>query len=56
MNSGGSENHSPQCFWMHMIIPRNGILAVKDDGMNLKQYDFATNNLQYASKVGINQA
>jgi hypothetical protein len=37
VNTGGSETERPQCFWMHMIIPWNGILAVKYDGMNIKQ-------------------
>jgi hypothetical protein len=37
VDTGGSETERPRCFWMHMIIPSNGILAVKNDGMNIKQ-------------------
>jgi hypothetical protein len=37
VNTGGSETERPRCFWMHMLIPSNGILAVKNDGMNIKQ-------------------
>jgi len=56
VNSGGSETERPRCFWMHMIIPWNGILAVKNDGMNLKQNDCAPYECLYVSKVSFNGA
>jgi len=37
VNTGGSETKRPRCVWMHMIIPSNGMLPVKNDGMNIKQ-------------------
>jgi len=37
VNSGGFETERAQCFWIQMILPRNGILAVTNDGMTFKQ-------------------
>jgi len=54
VNSGGSEPERPQCFWMLIIIPSNGILAVKNDSINFKQNDCAPNDCWYVSKVSIN--
>ena len=33
VNSGGSDTESPQCFWIQMILPRNGITAVNNECM-----------------------
>jgi hypothetical protein len=37
VNTGGADTERPRCFWMHMIIPGNRILAVKNDGLNIMQ-------------------
>jgi len=56
MNSGDSETERPQCFWIPMILHRNGILAVNNDGMTFKQNDCAPNDCWYVSKVSVNEA
>jgi hypothetical protein len=54
MNSGGSETERPQCCWKQLILPRNGFLAVNNDGMTVMQNDCAPNNGCYISKVSVN--
>jgi hypothetical protein len=56
VNSGGSETERPQCFWIPIILPSNGILAVNNDSMTFKQNDCAPNEYWYVSKVSINGA
>ena len=56
MNSGGSETERHQCFWIQMILPGNGILAVNNDGMTFKQNYCAQNDNWYISEVSFNGA
>jgi len=53
---GGSETERPRCFWIHMILRRNNLLAVNNDGMTFKQHDCALNDCWYVSKVSVNRA
>ena len=39
---------------MEMIIPWNVILAVKNDGKNFMQNEYAPNDFYYVSKVIVN--
>jgi hypothetical protein len=54
LNSCGSETERPGCFWMHMIIGRNCILTIKNDGKNLNQNDCGPNDCWNISKVSVN--
>jgi hypothetical protein len=56
MYSGGSDTKRPQCFWIQMILPWNGITAVNNEGMIIKNNDSAPNDWGYVSKVSVNGA
>jgi len=43
VNTGGSETDSSRCFWMHMILSLNSILAVKNDSITVKQNNYVPN-------------
>ena len=56
MNSDGSDTERPRCFWIQVILPRNGITAVNNDSMIVKENDCAPNDWWYVSKVSVNGA
>jgi len=54
VNSSGSDTERPRCFWILMILPRNGIMAVNNHGMIVNRNDCAPNDWWYVSKVSLN--
>jgi hypothetical protein len=56
VNTGGIVTEWPRWFSIQMMIPRNGILGVNNDGMTFKRNDCAPNDFSHASKVNINGA
>ena len=56
MNSGGSDTERLRCFWIQMIVPRNGITAVNNDSIIFKKTECAPNDWWYVSKMSINGA
>jgi len=56
MNIGGSETERPRCFWIQIVIGRNSILAVNNDGINFTQNNCPLNDCQYGSNININGA
>jgi len=56
VNSSGSDTERPGCFWIQMILPRNGITAVNNDCMIVKKNDCAPNDWWYVPKVSVNGA
>ena len=56
MNSGGSDTERPRCFWIQMILPRNRVTAVDNDGIIFKKSDCTPNDWWYVSKVSVNGA
>jgi len=56
VNSDGSDTERPRCFWIQVILPRNGITAVNNDSMIVKENDCAPNDWWYVSKVSVNGA
>ena len=51
VSSGGSETHMSRTFWIQMIIHRNGILAGKNDCMDVMHKCWAPNDYYYVSEV-----
>ena len=56
VNTGGSDTERPRCFWIQIILPRNGITAVTNDSMIFKKNDCAPNDWWYASNRSVNGA
>ena len=56
VNSSGLDTGRPRCFWIQMILPRNGIMAVNNDGMIVKKNDRAQNDWWYVCNVSVNGA
>jgi len=56
MNSGGLNTERTECFWMQVIIHRNGMLAVNNHCMKIVQYHCTPNDCWYVSMVSVNGA
>jgi hypothetical protein len=56
MNSGGLDTERPQYFWIPMIICRNDILAVNNNGWNFNQTNWVPNDCWYVFNVNVDGA
>jgi len=56
VNSGGSDTERSRCFCIQMILPRNGVLAVNNEGMTFKQNNCTLNDSWYDSEVSVTRA
>ena len=56
LNIGDTETERPRCFWIQIILPGHGVLAVNNHGLTFKQNDCTLSDCWYVSKVSVSGA